>query len=423
MFKLKLIKTLSVIIAVLLLLSQAVIFAETPPSYHSVKGFEELMDWIRNTEAGNTDAWGSMDSFINAAREQKNILTVKSKNENCVLDEILVTSNHKIMEYFFTVDGKRFEVVIELPSAEGDKTLKERIEALNEKFKNEYEGLVYTESSAEIDGEEVKIYYYDGGSYPNKTTGESELLAPQATFEIFDCCVKLIGIADLYGTDWDSSYFNCLKFEFGVENVDFNVMNGPVFAPVYKWINPFDDVKDGWYYGDVKYAYVNGIMNGTGVGTFSPDMTLTRGMLVTVLYRMAGSPPVEAQPDSGDLPFQDVKQHEWYTDAVEWAYYRGIINGTSASTFAPDVPVTRQDLAVVLHRYIKKVLHEDISCYSGIKQFADDALVADYAKDAVKELRDIGIINGKSGNVFDPLGYAARAEVAALLHRFAEMER
>ena len=156
-------------------------------------------------------------------------------------------------------------------------------------------------------------------------------------------------------------------------------------------------------------------MTGT---VFEPNRKLTRAMMVTVLHRMAGSPDVEIPSDGGRLRFTDVnKSHVWCKDAIEWAYVNGIVNGTSVTTFAPDLPITRQDLAVILHRYIKNVLHVNISYYSETEQFADDALISDYAKTPVKELRDIGIIRGKDGNLFDPMGHTTRAEAAALIHR------
>ena len=418
------IKGIAALLTLVILIGQCFVggaLATSPPSYHSSASVEELLDWIRNTEAGDNDSWGSMDSFINAARKQNNILTVSTKNESCVLDEILVTSNYRKMEYFFTVGDSRFDVIIELPDESGDNSLEERVDSLNESLAEKYDGFKFAESSVEIDGKEVTIYYANGGDYFNKKTGENYRLAPQAMFEMFGYLVKLWGIADLYGSDWDNSYFDALSFEFGTETVDLNVQSGPVFKVGYRWMNPFSDVFDAWYREDVKYVYVNGIMNGVSSSGFSPDATLTRAMVVTVLYRMAGSPPIE-DSNKGDMNFTDVKPHEWYTDAVEWAFNRGVVNGTSETQFSPDAPITRQDLAVILHRYMKNVLHRDISTYAADESFADDALIADYAKDAVKELREVGVINGKDGNLFDPVGHASRAEAAALIHRFATME-
>lgn len=416
------IKIAAVLLTVCMMISLSVVaFADSPPTYHSAKSFDELMDWIRNTEAGNSDAWGSMDSFINTARAQENILTVTSKNESCVLDEILVTSNRMAIEYFFTVDGKRFDVLIEFPETDGGKPLEERVEVLNETYREKYDGVQYVETLMEIDGELTAVYYRNGGSYPNKITGENDLLAPNVMFEIFGRVVKMWGVADLYGSDWDNSYFDQLSFEFGTERADLSVKAGPRFSAEYTWMNPFSDVADTeWYYGDVEYVYLNGVMNGTTMtGTvFEPNGKLTRAMMVTVLHRMAGSPDIEMSGDGRNCPFTDVnKSHVWCKDAIEWAYVNGIVNGTSVTTFAPDLPITRQDLAVILHRYIKNVLHVNISYYSETEQFADDALISDYAKTPVKELRDIGIIRGKDGNLFDPMGHTTRAEAAALIHR------
>ena len=418
------IKGIAALLTLVILIGQCFVggaLATSPPSYHSSASVEELLDWIRNAEAGDNDAWGSMDSFINAAREQKNILTVSTKNESCVLDEILVTSNYRKMEYFFTVGDSRFDVIIELPDESGDNSLEERVDALNESLAEKYDGFKFAESSVEIDGKEVTIYYANGGDYFNKKTGENDRLAPQAMFEMFGYLVKLWGIADLYGSDWDNSYFDQLSFEFGTERVDLSVKAGPRFSAEYTWMNPFSDVADTeWYYGDVEYVYLNGVMNGTTMtGTvFEPNGKLTRAMMVTVLHRMAGSPDVEMSGDGRNCPFTDVnKSHVWCKDAIEWAYVNGIVNGTTVTTFEPDLPITRQDLAVILHRYIKNVLNANISYYSETEQFVDEALISDYAKTPVKELKNIGIIRGKDGNVYDPMGHTTRAEAAALLRR------
>lgn len=376
------------------------------------------MDWIRNTDVGETNQWGTMDNFIRDARKFDNILTVKPTKENCLLDEILVMSNSNTMNYFFTIDGKRFEVLIELPSTDVDAvvSLEEKIETINDTFEQEYEDLKYTDATVEIDGEERKIYYFNGGNYINKGSGESELLAPSAMFEMWGFHVCVRGIGELYGTDWDSSYLNYIEFEFGTEKVEISVEEGPRFMSAYNWMNPFDDLSRDWYYNDVRFVYTNGIMNGTGNTTFSPSIVLSRGMIVTILYRMEGSPSVE----DVDIPFKDVDQSEWYSDAVKWAYNSGVVNGTSESTYAPNDPITRQDLAVILYRYKNQesVNKRNIEPIDD-NMFVDNELIADYAKDAVKKLRNDGIIYGKLGNLFDPLGTASRAETAAMIHRFA----
>jgi hypothetical protein len=179
------------------------------------------------------------------------------------------------------------------------------------------------------------------------------------------------------------------------------------------WINPFTDVKEGdWYYGDVEYAAVNGLFEGTSATTFSPNTPMTRGMLVTVLYRLHGS----AAGSSGN-PFSDVPGGQYYTDAVLWAAANGIVEGYDGK-FSPNAPITRQDMAVILLRYAEYA-GKQFPVTLQYVTFADDASIADYAANAVKTLYCGGIISGKPGNIFDPKGNATRAEVAAVLHRFA----
>ncbi|MCL2815528.1 MAG: S-layer homology domain-containing protein, partial [Oscillospiraceae bacterium] len=180
--------------------------------------------------------------------------------------------------------------------------------------------------------------------------------------------------------------------------------------------NPFDDVKESdWFYDDVMYVYSHGLMNGTGIDPmiFSPDISLTRGMVVTVLYRLAGS------PDVNDLtnPFDDVAADMWYTDAIKWAAENDIVKGYGNGKFGPNDNITRQDLAAVIYRYeqFSDNIPRDVLTD---RKFSDWTDINDYAKNAVNVLTMQGIINGKPGNIFDPAGNATRAEFSAILHRF-----
>jgi hypothetical protein len=141
---------------------------------------------------------------------------------------------------------------------------------------------------------------------------------------------------------------------------------------------------------------------------------MTRAMLVTVLHRLDG-----LSASSGSGAFGDVPSGQWYSDAVAWASSSGIVQGVGAGSFAPQADVTRQDLAVILTRYAEASGNQ-FPVTLQYQAFADDAEIADYAKNAVQTLVGGGIVNGKPGNAFDPKGNATRAEVAALLHRFVE---
>jgi hypothetical protein len=184
-------------------------------------------------------------------------------------------------------------------------------------------------------------------------------------------------------------------------------------API--WTNPFSDVPEGaWFHDAVRYATGEGLMNGTGGGAFSPDIPMSRAMLVTVLHRLAGTDTAAR----GNSAFDDVQDGTWYTDAVIWASENGIASGVGDNRFAPDANITRQDLAVLLARYANTA---DIALPTtrAAPAFSDGADIAGYAQDAVALLYRAGIINGKDGNVFDPRGNATRAEAAAMLYRFA----
>jgi len=182
------------------------------------------------------------------------------------------------------------------------------------------------------------------------------------------------------------------------------------------WENPFSDVKTGdWFYGDVEYVVKNGLFDGTSPTTFSPRMDLTRGMVVTVLHRLAGSPGVAGLTN----PFDDVDEDIWYSDAVKWGASNKIVLGYGDGTFRPGKPVSRQELAALLIRYadFAKISIAATREYPGFK---DEAAIADYAKDVIKRCYQAGIIIGKTGDIFDPKGNATRAEFAAMLHRMLE---
>jgi len=176
---------------------------------------------------------------------------------------------------------------------------------------------------------------------------------------------------------------------------------------------PFADIReDAWYFADVVYVYTNSLMTGTSAALFSPDAPLTRGMVVTVLYRIAGSPDASGL----DAPFSDAPAGRWYTDAVNWAAANGIVSGHGGGVFGPEGNITRQDLAVILARFLsfRSVTLPESREYQG---FNDEAGISEYAKEAVGLLFKAEIISGRSGNVFDPMGTATRAEFAAMLRR------
>lgn len=176
---------------------------------------------------------------------------------------------------------------------------------------------------------------------------------------------------------------------------------------------PFVDVKRGdWYYKAVKLMYEKGLMNGTSANTFSPDDTTTRGMIVTIFYRLEGSPAV-----SGGSGFSDVAAGQYYSDAVAWASTNGVVTGYGDGRFCPDEQITREQLAAILYRYAQYKGH-DMTVSGDLSVFKDqpDPWAAEFVKWAVGK----GFINGKGSGVLDPKGFATRAEAAVLLQRFIE---
>ena len=172
----------------------------------------------------------------------------------------------------------------------------------------------------------------------------------------------------------------------------------------------FSDVKnDAWYSESIKYCVENGLMSGTATDAFSPDVPMSRAMLATVLYRVAENPNV-----TGTANFSDVAPDTWYTDAIIWSAQNGIMSGYGSGLFGTNDPVTREQIATILWRYSGS----NISVESGAGGFADTAEISSFALEAVQWAKNLGIVNGKSGNLFDPKSNATRAEVATILHNY-----
>ena len=180
---------------------------------------------------------------------------------------------------------------------------------------------------------------------------------------------------------------------------------------------PYYDVDTGrWYHEGVDYAIAHGLMNGVGKGAFEPESSMTRAMLVTVLWRYAGSPA------EGTNTFVDVKPNQWYTQAVAWAAKYGVVNGVGHGMFEPDGNVTREQMAAILYRYANGV-GIDTSARGNLAAFPDRNQVSSYAVDALSWCNAKGIIGGtKEGGVdyLDPQGFATRAQVATILMRYIE---
>lgn len=177
---------------------------------------------------------------------------------------------------------------------------------------------------------------------------------------------------------------------------------------------PFTDVSTSdWFYDDVAFVYKNGLFSGTDSRSFSPNASMTRAMLVTVLYRLEGEPTV-----TGRSSFTDVRSGAYYEKSVIWAAANGIVTGTDSTSFSPDAKVTREQLAAILFRYAQyRKLDTDAS--AKLNSFTDADSVSAYASEALGWAVSESLINGASGKLM-PKGDATRAQVAAILHRFVK---
>ena len=181
----------------------------------------------------------------------------------------------------------------------------------------------------------------------------------------------------------------------------------------------FTDVTKNWAYPGIQYCVTHGIMGGMGDGTFAPTGTTTRAQIVQILYNLEGTPAV-----SGTTPFTDLTAN-WYKPAILWAYQNNVVAGTSPTTFAPDQPVTREQIAVILTQYMFHVLKmERTWTPADLSTFPDGAQVSSWAKEAMQDAVALGLINGTKAPddkvYLDPQGSAARQQVATILMNFCQ---
>lgn len=178
----------------------------------------------------------------------------------------------------------------------------------------------------------------------------------------------------------------------------------------------FTDLTSGsWYYDGVRCALENGLMTGTSARTFAPDRPVTRAMLVTILWRLAGEPYGRVSP------FEDVLPGSWYAQAVSWAYDKGIVTGVTATSFQPGAPVTREQLCAILCRYAA-LTGKNTAASASLDAFTDRAQVSAYAEASVRWALQAGLLTGVGGGRLAPRSGATRAQLAVLLQRFAGLK-
>lgn len=210
----------------------------------------------------------------------------------------------------------------------------------------------------------------------------------------------------------DSGY--TIKYDFS-EPVTYNF----TLYALWSETSNFTDVPASAWYADSVFSLTKkGIMNGVSGTRFAPQETLTRAMVAQILANLSGA----VVSHYSYVPFSDVPSDAWYFKAVAWAVDTGVIQGTSATSFNPNAPVTRQDLAVMIYRYASNVSGTILPRKVAAVTFADDAQIASHAKSAVQAMQQAAIISGKANNRFDPRGRATRAEVAKMMNQYIQYE-
>lgn len=193
--------------------------------------------------------------------------------------------------------------------------------------------------------------------------------------------------------------------EKGLELIDYLLETRDSFRDV--------DATD-WFHAAAEYVNEKGLITGTGAQSFSPNATLTRGMMAQILYSMAGKPALSDQELGA--PYGDVPADAWFSSAVYWARLNGVVSGYSDSQFAPNDSITREQLALMLYNYAGKP-----AVSTETLPFADDGSISDYAVSAMRWAVDQGILSGKADNLLDPRGIATRAEAAQMIMKFSQL--
>ena len=207
------------------------------------------------------------------------------------------------------------------------------------------------------------------------------------------------------------------SYNASLKAVVFETSHFSVYGVGYKTFVPaFTDITGHWAADNILFAASRGLLSGTSDTTFSPDTGMTRGMFVTALGRLAGINPDSYQTGK----FTDVKADAYYAPYVNWAAQTGIVEGVTATTFAPDTNINREQMAVIMKNYAAKLGYDLPQTLKAVT-FVDNTQISSWAKDAVKSMQQAGILAGKNENKFDPKGTATRAEVATVLRRFVEI--
>ena len=285
---------------------------------------------------------------------------------------------------------------------------------------NKVDALRSTEAKAAIETRPVydlSLVYLSGG----KETPITSLNGHTISVRLSYTPAKGEQIGNLYAVYVDDAgkveWITKSSYNASLKAVVFETGHFSVYGVGYKNPAPaFTDIHNHWAADNILFAASRGLLSGTSDTTFSPNTGMSRGMFVTALGRLAG-----INPDSYKTgKFTDVKADAYYAPYVNWAAQNGIVEGVTATTFAPDSNINREQMAVIMANYAKKLGYDLPKTLQAVT-FADNAQISSWAKNAVRAMQQAGILAGKNGNKFDPKGTATRAEVATILRRFVEI--
>ena len=285
---------------------------------------------------------------------------------------------------------------------------------------NKVDALRSTEAKAAIETRpayDLSLVYLSGG----KETPITSLNGHTISVRLYYTPAKGEQTGNLYAVYVDDAgkveWITKSSYDASLKAVVFETGHFSVYGVGYKNPAPaFTDIHNHWAADNILFAASRGLLSGTSDTTFSPNTGMTRGMFVTALGRLAG-----INPDSYKTgKFTDVKADAYYAPYVNWAAQNGIVEGVTATTFAPDTNINREQMAVIMANYAKKLGYDLPKALQAVT-FADNAQISSWAKNAVRAMQQAGILAGKNGNKFDPKGTATRAEVATVLRRFVEI--
>jgi len=285
-------------------------------------------------------------------------------------------------------------------------------------------GLTVIGSCMEIHAQDDGIYVYDGSvsitdSSADISAGEDDLAFKVDIGELILNGHLIISVPDGgYVKSFTDTYegeaytYDTIVDQSGNEAAHVTIEKAPCAG--------FTDINENtWYHEAVDYVIGNGLMNGIGGGKFNPDGTTSRAMIATILWRLEGE-PICGQGKSGT--FVDVPEYQWYTEAIEWAASKGVVEGWNGK-FDPMSEVTREQLATILYRYVQFKGGGFTGAWMFLLDYADRENISEYAYEALCWMTMNGIMEGRGERILDPTGNATRCEAAVVLMRFSELNK